>query len=139
MMVADLFPVRSSLTGVHAGLFHAPSSHVFVSACDTPFLQRELVLEVLNGFDPKWDVIIPETKKGLQPLCAVYSKRCLKPIEGQLLNDRPRIIDFFTSVRVKKISEGQCREVDPDLVSFFNVNTPHDLEVAEAMWRDNPS
>jgi len=134
MMAADLFPVRSSLTGIHAGLFHASLPHVFVTACDTPFLKKELIVLLLDTLEPQWDVVIPETQDGFQPLCAIYSKRCLKPIERQLRDENPKIIDFFSTVRVKHVAEDRLREADPDLLSFFNVNTPQDLVKAEEMW-----
>ena len=35
--------------------------------------------------------------------------------------------------RIKTIPEDRLREKDPDLVSFFNVNTPQDLARAEQM------
>ena len=133
MIVTDLFPLRSSLTGIHAGLFHASAPHAFVTACDTPFLKKELISVLLEALEPKWDVIIPETKEGHQPLCAIYSKRCLKPIEHQLRRQDPKIINFFSKVKVKKISEPQLRAADPDLVSFFNINTPEDLAASKKM------
>jgi molybdopterin-guanine dinucleotide biosynthesis protein A len=133
MIVTDLFPLRSSLTGIHAGLFHASAPHIFVTACDTPFLKRELITALLDELEPKWDVIIPETKDGAQPLCAIYSKRCLKPIENQLGKEDPKIINFFSKVKVKKIAEPQLRRADPDLVSFFNINTPEDLAASKKM------
>jgi molybdopterin-guanine dinucleotide biosynthesis protein A len=53
MIVTDLFPLRSSLTGIHAGLFHASAPHVFVTACDTPFLRKELITTLLDELAPK--------------------------------------------------------------------------------------
>jgi len=132
-MVGDLFPVRSSLTGIHAGLFHASSGHVFVTACDTPFLKKELITVLLKELEPKWDVVIPATEEGLQPLCAVYSKRCLRPIERQLAEGNAKIIDFFSQVRVKEVPEERLRQADPQLQSFFNVNTPEALVRAKEM------
>jgi molybdopterin-guanine dinucleotide biosynthesis protein A len=134
-MVGDLFPVRSSLTGIHAGLFHASSGHVFVTACDTHFLKKELITFLLEELEPKWDVVIPATEEGLQPLCAVYSKRCLRPIERQLAEGNAKIIDFFSQVRVKEVPEERLRQADPHLLSFFNVNTPEALVRAEEMGR----
>jgi molybdopterin-guanine dinucleotide biosynthesis protein A len=134
-MVGDLFPVRSSLTGIHAGLFHASSGHVFLTACDTPFLKKELIKVLVEELEPKWDVVIPATEEGLQPLCAVYSKRCLRPIERQLAEGNARIIDFFSQVRVKKVPEERFRQADPQLLSFFNVNTPEALVRAEEICR----
>ncbi|MGD9022637.1 MAG: molybdenum cofactor guanylyltransferase [Deltaproteobacteria bacterium] len=134
-IVSDLFPIRSSLTGIHAGLFHTLTPHAFITACDTPFLKTALIRLLLDELDPKWDVIMPVTQDGHQPLCAIYSKRCIKPIERQLRDGDPRISSFFPKVRVKQITEARLRSADPDLLSFFNINTPEDLAASEKMLR----
>ncbi len=131
MIVADLFPIRSSLTGIHAGLFHTSAPHAFITACDTPFLKRKLIRALLEEVEPKWDVVIPVTEEGNQPLCAIYSKRCIKPIERQLKNEDPKILKFFPRVNVKEIPEPRLRSADPHLVSFFNINTPEDFTASE--------
>ncbi|MBN1841560.1 MAG: molybdenum cofactor guanylyltransferase [Deltaproteobacteria bacterium] len=139
LIVSDLFPVRSSLTGIHAGLFHASAPHIFVTACDTPFLSRPLIKRLLEEIEPKWDVIIPVTAEGRQPLCAIYSKRCMKPIDDQLENQDPKIIRFFPKVKVKAVSDAQIRAADPDLLSFFNINTPDELAIAEKIFAESIS
>ena len=45
-----------------------------------------------------------------------------------------KIDGLFRKVRVKKLLEANLREVDPELVSFFNINTPEDLMQAEALY-----
>ncbi|NVM21786.1 MAG: molybdenum cofactor guanylyltransferase [Desulfobacterales bacterium] len=132
-IVSDLFSVRSSLTGIHAGLFHASTFHSFIAACDTPFLKRGLIEVLLEELEPKWDVIIPVTKEGVQPLCAIYSKRCIKPIEHQLKTRDPKILKFFHKVKVKEVPEARLKAADPYLVSFFNINTPEDLAASERL------
>lgn len=134
-IVTDLFPIRSSLTGIHAGLFFSTNPYVFIGACDTPFLKRELVETIIDCIDQHVDVIIPETSAGLEPLCAVYSKRCLKPIEQNLVRQSLKIQHFFYKVRLTKIPEKDLRGQDPDLISFFNINTPSDLTRAEEIIR----
>jgi molybdopterin-guanine dinucleotide biosynthesis protein A len=77
------------------------------------------------------DIVIPETSKGFEPLCSVYSKRCLKPIEQQIIKQQLKIRHVFPKVRVKKLPEPILRKADPDLLSFSNINTPEDLAKAE--------
>ena len=126
-VVTDLFPIRSSLTGIHAGLFHIPTAYAFVTACDMPFLKKELIEVLLREVEPGWDVVIPVTSEGYEPLCAVYSKRCIQPIEQQLSRGKAKIADFFSRVKVKEVSENLLRTADPELASFFNINRPGDL------------
>lgn len=136
-IVSDLYPVRSSLTGIHAGLFYASNPHVFFAACDTPFLQKELIKTIIDSIEPGFDAIMPETSAGLEPLCAVYAKRCLNRIEQHLALEMLKIQLVIKNNRIKKIPEKLLREKDPDLISFMNINTPEDLEKAEALCRES--
>ena len=135
-VVTDIFSSRSSLTGIHAGLYHAAHPHAFIGACDAPFLQSGLMQILVDALDSSTDVIIPQTASGLEPLCAVYSRQCLAPIENVLNRGLYKIQSFFSSVRVRKIEEEILRSVDPDLISFFNINAPQDLERAET-WLES--
>ena len=130
-IVTDLFPIRSSLTGIHAALFYAKTPYIFLAACDTPFLKKELIETIIGSIEPRVDIVIPETSEGLEPLCAAYSKQCFKPIEQQLGKQDLKIRRIFRKVRVKKIPENILRQNDQDLISFFNINTPDDLARAE--------
>lgn len=130
LIVTDLFPVRSSLTGIHTGLFSATRDHVFFAACDAPFLKKELVQAVLDHRDNRFDVTVPETAAGLEPLCAVYSRNCLDAVSRHLSRGEYKIRLLLRKLRVRTVGEKVLREKDPDLLSFFNVNTPEDLEKA---------
>ena len=139
LIVTDLFPVRSSLTGIHTGLFYAGRPHAFVAACDTPFLQRGVIEAVLERIEPAVDLVIPHTAAGLEPLCAAYSKRCLRAVEDHLRRGLFKIQWALAGKRIREIPEEVLRRSDPDLRSFFNVNTPEDLTRAEALLAGTPA
>jgi molybdopterin-guanine dinucleotide biosynthesis protein A len=126
-MVSDIYPVRSSLAGLHAGLFYACTPFAFFSACDAPFLRPELVRTVVERIRPDFDIVMPRSAVGIEPLAAAYARRCLGPIQRQLLAGDLKIDRFFSKMRVRWVSEKQLRAVDPQLESFINVNTPEDL------------
>lgn len=134
-IVTDLFDIRSSLTGIHAGLFYARHPYAFFTACDAPFLKRELIEIILAGIDANTDIVIPETSAGREPLCAAYSKRCLNPAERHIKQKKLKIQLAFRKCRIKTISEKILRAKDPELISFFNINSPEDLERAAEMVR----
>ncbi len=133
LMVPDLFPIRSSLTGIHAGLFFMTNPFAFISACDTPFLKKEVVETVIEKIEPETDIVMPETSAGFEPLCAAYSKRCLQPAQQHLEQEKLKVVKAFRKSRIKTISEKVLRKKDPDLLSFFNINAPDDLKRAEEM------
>ncbi len=132
-IVTDVINLRSSLTGLHTGLFYSSNPYAFFSACDTPFLKKELVEMLLENVEANIDIVMPETAAGFEPLCAVYSRRCLKPAEDHLRAHKLKIQWALRSSRIRYIPEKLLRGVDPELKSFFNVNTPEDLAKAEAM------
>nr|WP_287411559.1 molybdenum cofactor guanylyltransferase [Pseudodesulfovibrio sp.] len=133
----DRFEARSSLTGIHAGLHDIKADYGFFAACDAPFVQAGLVKRLLAEVTADADVVIPLKEDGYrEPLCAVYSKRCLPYIEAQLKTENYRIIGFFDQVKVKEVPIAQLREGDPDQISFFNVNSPDDLHQAEALAKE---
>jgi len=132
-IVTDIFDLRSSLTGIHTGLFYSNNPYAFFSACDTPFLKKELVEILVKQIEQKIDIIMPETAAGFEPLCAIYSKRCLKAAEDHLKANKVKIQWAFRSNRIRNIPENQLRTVDPELRSFLNINTPEDLVRAQEM------
>ena len=138
-IVTDIFDLRSSLTGIHTGLFYSNNPYAFFSACDTPFLKKELVEILVKQIEQKIDIIMPETAAGFEPLCAIYSKRCLKPAEDHLKANKVKIQWAFRSNRIKNIPENQLRTVDPELRSFLNINTPEDLVRAEEIISEDRS
>ncbi len=130
-ITSDIFPCRSSMTGVHAGLFTAETPFIFVSGCDTPFIKKELIETVLSALDMTVDIVVPQKANGwFEPLFAVYSRSCLEAMERSLQQKKYDIKRIFKRARVKKLDEKKLRRVDPELVSFFNVNTPADLDRA---------
>ena len=138
VIVTDLFPMRSSLTGIHAGIFYSRTPYAFFSACDMPFLKKEVIRLIVDSIQSNIDIVIPETIDGLEPLCAVYSKACLPAVTEYLMQGKLKIMNFFNRVKVRTISEAQIRAVDPTFDSFSNINTPYDLEQAQNRFTGPP-
>ena len=132
-IATDIYQVRSSLTGIHAGLSMASNRWAFFAACDTPFIKKQLVELVISAIDDKTDIVLPETEKGSEPLCAAYSKQCLTSMTQSLEKEKLKIKRAIRNLRIKEIPEHLIKEKDPELVSFFNINTPEDLNTAEEM------
>ena len=137
IVVRDIYPKRSSLTGIHSGLFYTKTDHAFIAACDTPFLKMDLVKAIIQHIDSSTDVVIPKTDVGIEPLCAVYSRRCLQAVQSALERNNLKIRNLFKKLKVKQIPESVLRKKDPGLDSFFNINTPDDLKQANRMINEN--
>jgi len=131
VIVTDHFDQRSSMTGIHAGLFAASHPHALVTACDMPFVQPAMIELLLGSVEAHLDVIIPRTALGFESLMAIYSKRCLKHMEAALIKREYQIQRIFNKIRKCEIQESTLRSRDADLISFYNLNSPVDLAEAE--------
>ena len=134
-MVTDLYHEKGSLGGVFTGLFHASFSHAFVAACDMPFLNRGLISHLVS-LSPGYDIVIPRTEDGLQPLHAVYSRRCMPFMEDLLRQGNLKILDFFHRVKKREVPTEEILPFDPQMISFLNLNTPEDLDRIQGLSRN---
>lgn len=129
-LFTDIFSIKSSLTGIHTALFYAGTDYVFVAACDTPFIRESVVDVVLSAIEPGAAAVMPETPSGVEPLFAVYSKKALPLVERHVRQEKLKIQQVFRNQKVIKIPPDRIMEADPELETFFNINTTSDLEKA---------
>jgi len=47
-----------------------------------------------------------------------------------MIRQHHKIIDFYPDVDTFEVPETEILDLDPDLRSFFNINTPEDLDRA---------
>tara|TARA_B100000315_G_C14389448_1_gene501223 strand:- start:1 stop:609 length:609 start_codon:yes stop_codon:yes gene_type:complete len=125
--VSDVVKDCGPLGGIYTGLLSSPKNNNFIVACDMPFLNENLVKFMAKQHE-EYDVIIPQFKGLFEPLCAVYSKNCIKPIEKALSNRNFKMIDFLGDVKVRVINEKEISDFDKEALSFININTPLDCE-----------
>jgi molybdenum cofactor guanylyltransferase len=126
-MVQDIYPGKGSLGGVYSGLVSAKSFYNLVVACDMPFLNRNL-LQYLIDAAPGYDTVVPRLDDGtLEPLHAIYSKNCIPTFERFMRENNLKILDIFPAVKTRYVGNAEIDKLDPEHVSFFNVNTEADL------------
>ncbi len=128
-LLVDVLPGKGALGGLYTGLLAASSEHSLVVACDMPFLNRDL-LKYMISLCPGYDVVIPRVGGLVEPLHAIYSKHCLASIEDLFRRNERQIFQFYPQVRTRHVEEEELDRFDPRHLSFFNINTPADLERA---------
>ena len=130
--VADIYPEKGPLVGIYSGLVSSSGSRAIAVGCDTPFLNVNL-LEYMTQIRSMYDVVVPRIEDKLEPLCAVYSKKCSNPIQRLLEQDELRIDRLFGMVEVKYVEEDEVNRFDPEHLSFFNINNQADLDRARKL------
>lgn len=138
-LFSDVIPKWGALGGLYSAIYHAPHEVCLVLACDMPFLNRPM-LDYLIGLSPGYDAVIPcpdPTGDGMpafaEPFRAVYRKTCLTAIKKAITAGQRRVIGFFDQVNIRFVSRTEIETFDPHCRTFFNVNTPEDLQRAEQM------
>jgi molybdopterin-guanine dinucleotide biosynthesis protein A len=131
-LVSDISPGKGALGGIYSGLKASKNEYSFVVACDMPFLNVNLI-RYMTLLASGHDVVIPRVNGLLEPLHAIYSKRCIPSIERLLEKDDLKIVRFFSDVRVRYVEEEEINVLDPKHLSFFNINTLEDLEKARKL------
>ncbi|MBN1859166.1 molybdenum cofactor guanylyltransferase [Candidatus Bipolaricaulota bacterium] len=126
--VEDVRPERSPLVGIYSGLCAATGGTCVVIGCDMPFVMPALLRELLECSNQS-DVVVPVVNGFYEPLLAVYrrSRSCIEAIERALDAKRFKVTSFYSEVAVREIPESVVRRIDPDLLSFTNINTPKQL------------
>ena len=129
-VVQDLYPGKGPLGGIYTGLLASESSHTLVVACDMPFLNIELLCYMIE-LSPGFDAVVPRLGEGkVEPLHAIYTKGCLDNMKTQLEHNQLEISRFLNTVRVRYIERAECQRFDPQLLTFFNINSQSDLDRA---------
>jgi molybdopterin-guanine dinucleotide biosynthesis protein A len=126
VIVTDILPDKGALGGVYTGLFYAAGEYAFVGACDMPFMNRAFLEYMVSRADG-YDIIVPAPPDGLQPLHAIYARRCLPAIRSLLDRGRLQIKELYPGQRLLKIPPEVLRAHDPEGRMFMNLNTPEDL------------
>jgi molybdenum cofactor guanylyltransferase len=134
-LVRDEVAYQGPVGGIYYGLKAASGKFCFVTSCDVPFLNPELIShltsQILNH-----DVVVPFWEDRFQPLHAAYRTSVLPLLKEQLDRGELRPVYLFDKVRTCKIGEDEIRRCDPDGLCFFNMNTPDDYERALQRWQE---
>ena len=132
-MFPDVLPNKGSLGGIYTAITHSQSDYTLVIACDMPFANLALLKYMVGLCDGSHDVIVPRVDSYPEGLHAIYSRACLAPIRQRLDVDQLKVMGFYGDVRVRYLDEAEYQLFDPKGLSFFNVNTPQELEEARRL------
>ena len=102
-------------------------------SCDLPYLTGAW-LDWLIGraLASEADALVPETERGLEPLCATYRRRCGPVLAAALARGVRKVTDAVAGLALEKVSPAEWKLFDADGALFKNMNTPADYDEARA-------
>jgi len=126
-LFGDVYDVRGPMTGIFTSLVNSPTNWVFISACDMPFLNHELIL-LMSKRRSDCEAVVPKYNRNIEPLFSFYSKSLTPSMEAALLKKEISLQVFLKNKKVKYITTKEIQNIDPEGRSFINLNTPEDLQ-----------
>jgi molybdopterin-guanine dinucleotide biosynthesis protein A len=132
-LVRDEVAYQGPVGGLSYGLRAAAGEFAFVTSCDSVFLSTPLISHLLALKDTA-DAVVPRWDGRVQPLLAVYRRSILPLLEAQIARGELRATALLDKVRTRTVDEEEIRALDPDGLSFFNMNTPRDYHDALSRW-----
>lgn len=130
--ICDERPDGGPLVGLCTSLAQARTPWIFALATDMPFAEPALI-ELLAQRRAGYDAVVPVVGGHPQPLAAFYAASCLTVVRA-LLDDeggRRSLRAALARLNVCYVDESQLRVADPQLRSFFDLDTPQDLATAQ--------
>ena len=123
--ISDVRTGIGPIGGLHAGSLAAKGEFIFVSACDMPCI-NPAVIEYLFGRMEDYDAVIPCWNPDmLEPLHAVYKRTAL--LSYLECHDSLSLRAMVKNLKSRYVPVDELKIIDPDLLSFTNINKPEDL------------
>ncbi len=125
---------RGPLEGIHAGWRALPASTevAYVTSCDVPMLRPAFVTRMI-GLLGNYEIAAVQADGFLHPLAAVYRRTTLPSIARMLANNELRVTALLERLLTRRVQPEEVADVDPELLSLRNLNTPEDYQAALAL------
>ena len=137
-VVPDRVAGAGPLAGLSAALEAAGDAEAVVClAGDLPFLSPAL-LTALRDRAPEADALAPRPAGRAEPLCARYAVRARAVVDARLAAGRLALHELLAELATVWLDDAALAALDPDGLSFVNLNTPDDLRRAEELARRAP-
>lgn len=137
-VVSDVMPGMGPLGGLFTALKTTSCDHIFLAACDMPFVEPGLVRVMLAMAkdNAEADAVVLQDGARAQPLHVVYSTKCLSSVERALASDNHSMRALLADLLVVVVDTAIMSQEDPRGLSAFNANTPADWEYALHLAND---
>ena len=126
------------VAGLHAGMRCAKGGLVFATGCDLPFLNPKVIDKLFElAYERKgYDATVPLRPSGfIEPLHSVYNReKMLAACQSSLNANERKIRAPLKLLNINLVPVEQLQILDSGLLTFFNLNTPQDLEKARKLW-----
>jgi molybdopterin-guanine dinucleotide biosynthesis protein A len=133
-VLRDRWPGQGPLNAIATAFLDSQAESFMVLAVDLPLVEPKLLKLIVSG-SKDHTALAPMGDKGPQPLLAYYHRKCLPAALRLLEKGELRTRMLLKAVGAGYIPREEVLKVDPDELSFLNVNYPEDLDEAYQLGR----
>lgn len=134
-VIFDVAHYQTPLVGALAGFEATCGETALLLPCDTPFLSPEMLFFLWKSCD-NLDGVVPIWPNGdIEPLHAAYNVLTAKrAADLALTNGRRDMRSFLSKMQnIQYVPIAHLEKFDPELITFFNINTHSEMELAREM------
>jgi molybdopterin-guanine dinucleotide biosynthesis protein A len=135
LVVNDFMVNVGPLAGILVGMSNLSAEYGVVLPCDVPFVNVD-VLKLLFDRASGAEAAIPQWPNGyIEPLHAVYRvESALQATRSALKEVKQRVYEMIRRLRgIVYVDVEEIKRIDPNLLTFFNVNSYDDLSRAKLL------
>jgi len=116
----DLYPGDGPLGGILTALENSAADWNLIVACDMPGLTTGFLEDLFLAAEAtEADCVVPEGARGVEPLCAVYHRRCRTHAASAIARKKLKMHDFVSSLHAVTLPVS-------DFSPLRNANTPEE-------------
>jgi len=127
LIIKDRHPEGGPLSGMSAALSAANARHVAVLSCDAPLVQPGVLTLLFDAIGTN-EAALPIACGREQYFPGIYDQKIGEFAHRLLERNEHRMSALVAACKRYMVLESQIFSVDPNLDSFFNVNSPEDYE-----------
>lgn len=124
-VIVDIYDDIGPIGGMYSSLKNCKEDYLFITACDMPFINKDLINELQVNMKNNIDVVLFSKNKLLYPLGAIYSKNVLSSMKELIDNKEYKPLKL---IRNSNFLELLLEDTDLSDDVFKNINTPEEYE-----------
>jgi molybdenum cofactor guanylyltransferase len=136
-VVEDIIKECGPIGGIYTGLKYASSNYVFFTACDMPFVDIQLIENIINILknNSSYNGAVAVNRGYIEPLHSFYSKALISSIKSNIDKGNYQISKLVESSDIYRIAENYWnKDENPNI--FSNLNHKKDLDILIEIYGD---
>ncbi len=119
-VIVDIYDEIGPMGGIYSALKNCEEEYLFITACDMPFINNDLINNLISYVNDDVDVVLFSKENRIYPMGAIYSKRLITHLEELIENKDYKLKTLINKSRSREIL---MEETDISNDVFNNINT----------------